>query len=716
MTTKHSPQAPDPNELHRKDATIKQAGDAISDFQGKEFRRKRSGEASPSKKMKHTPKTIQPISIDQQPPGGEFFRVTGKDGPPLNAAAKSQPQAEHKIGASIHDIAHDISKGKHVTELNESYEFITNSMADLISLVSPDYRYQAVNDSWCNAFVQSREKVLGRTISDQWGEAAFVESIKPLMDRCLAGETITYEMWLDLGVYGRRYCSISLYPYVSDQGPTNYAVVVTRDITDHKNAEDDLVRSRQEAETANLAKSIFLANMSHEIRTPMNAILGFSQLMQRDASLTGKQRKQLDAINRSGEHLLELVNDILEMSKIEAGRITLNSAVFDLHAMLKDLEIMFRARADAKKLQLTVERIGEVPRYIVTDEGKLRQVLINLMGNAVKFTEGGGIVLRVRARQEDKLGLRLDVEVEDTGPGITEEEMGKLFHYFEQTESGRRTGGGSGLGLVISREFVRLMGGDIKVTSQPRKGSIFSFDIQIVAGEMGAVVMKPELRRVQRLRSDHIRHRVLIGDNEENNRAFLSEMLSGVGFETREVTNGQEAVQQFAAWHPDLILLDYRMPVMDGLEAIRQIRAGIGGEKVRIVCVTASTTDQNRHEIIAAGADDFLGKPLREGVLFEKIRTLLGVEYEYFDESPQAVSAADANAARTLTLGAVGTLPHELVRQMREATINADLDLLMKLIDSVEATDARAAQELRNMAEGFEYQTILDLLPRGGSA
>ncbi|HEV2232691.1 MAG TPA: ATP-binding protein [Terriglobia bacterium] len=698
MTTKQSPQTPDPNELQRK-----------------EFPGKRGGGPS-SEKMKRPGKTFQQSPLQGQPVGSEFFQVTDKDSPPLFLGTKGQPLSEHKKDASIQRIARDISKGKQVTELNESYEFITNSMADLISLVSADYRYQAVNDSWCKAFVQSREKVLGKTISDQWGEAAFVGSIKPLMDRCLAGETISYEMWLDLGVYGRRYCSISLYPYISDQGPTNYAVVVTRDITDHKNVEDDLVRSRQEAETANLAKSIFLANMSHEIRTPMNAILGFSQLMQRDPTLTGKQRKQLDAINRSGEHLLELVNDILEMSKIEAGRITLNSAVFDLHALLKDLEIMFRARADAKKLQLTVERIGEVPRYVVTDEGKLRQVLINLMGNAVKFTESGGIVLRVRSKQGDKPGLRLQAEVEDTGPGITESEMGKLFHYFEQTESGRRTGGGSGLGLVISREFVRLMGGDIRVTSQVRKGSIFSFDIPIVAGEVGSVVERPEMRRVQRLRPDHIRHRVLIGDNEENNRAFLSEMLSGVGFETREVANGQEAVQQFVAWHPDLILLDYRMPVMDGLEAIRQIRAVVGGEKVRIVCVTASTTDQNRHEIIAAGADDFLGKPLREGVLFEKIRTLLGVEYEYYDEIAQAVSAADASAAKRLTLESVESLPLDLVRQMREATINADLDLLMKLIDSVEKENPRAAQELRMMAEGFEYQTILDLLLRGGSA
>ena len=213
MTTKQSPQTPDPNELQRK-----------------EFPGKRGGGPS-SEKMKRPGKTFQQSPLQGQPVGSEFFQVTDKDSPPLFLGTKGQPLSEHKKDASIQRIARDISKGKQVTELNESYEFITNSMADLISLVSADYRYQAVNDSWCKAFVQSREKVLGKTISDQWGEAAFVESIKPLMDRCLAGETISYEMWLDLGVYGRRYCSISLYPYISDQGPTNYAVVVTRDIT-----------------------------------------------------------------------------------------------------------------------------------------------------------------------------------------------------------------------------------------------------------------------------------------------------------------------------------------------------------------------------------------------------------------------------------------------------------------------------------------------------
>lgn len=703
------------HDLNGNFTSVNLVGESVSGYAHDELVRMNINDIFAPEETEGSAEILRRARLGEQPPRGES-KILAKDGRPVLLEINRRLIFENGRPVGVQCVARDLSERKRTAALNEQYEFITNSMADLISLVGSDYCYEAVNEAWCDAFSETRDEVLGKSISDQWGQAPFEESIKPLMDRCLGGETISYEMWLNLGVHGLRYCNISFYPYMAEPGRPSHAVVVTRDITDRKNAEDELVRSRQEAETANLAKSIFLANMSHEIRTPMNAILGFSQLMQRDPTLTAKQRKQLDAINRSGEHLLELVNDILEMSKIEAGRITLNPAVFDLHALLKDLEIMFRARADSKKLQLAVERIGEVPRFVVTDEGKLRQVFVNLLGNAVKFTESGGIVLRVRTSHAEQTDLRLQAEVEDTGPGIPEEEMGKLFQYFEQTESGRMTGGGSGLGLAISREFVRLMGGDIRVQSQVRKGSIFSFDIQITTGEMTSVQVKAELRRVHKLRDGQMAHRILIGDNEENNRAFLSEMLTAVGFQTREATNGEEALQQFQQWHPDLILLDYRMPVMDGLEAIRRIRAQEGGDKVRIVCVTASTTDQNRREILAAGADDFLGKPLREAVLFEKIRTLLGVEYEYYDEASGAPGALKETVAKGLSSEAVAGLPKDLVDQLHEATINADFDLIMKLIDHVESIDSHVAQEMRNMADGFDYQGLLDLLPVRGTA
>ena len=267
-----------------------------------------------------------------------------------------------------------------------------------------------------------------------------------------------------------------------------------RDITERK-------RYEQSLQQANRAKSVFLANMSHEIRTPMNAILGFSQLMLRDQDLTSRQCQYLGTINRSGEHLLALINDVLEMSKIEAGRTTLNSSTFDLPLLLKDLEMMFRVRTDEKKLSFTVETIGDVPQYIETDINKLRQVFINVLGNAVKFTEQGGVGLRVSVDREGKTAgcPCLRVEVEDTGPGISPDEQIKLFRHFEQTKTGQQAGTGTGLGLAISREFVRLMGGDITVSSQVGKGSIFVINLPLKEGDAQAVQVKDKARHVLKL-------------------------------------------------------------------------------------------------------------------------------------------------------------------------------------------------------------------------
>src|SRR6186997_390901 len=262
-----------------------------------------------------------------------------------------------------------------------------------------------------------------------------------------------------------------------------------RDVTERK-------RYEQSLQQANRAKSVFLANMSHEIRTPMNAILGFSQLMLRDKDLTPQQCQYLGTINRSGEHLLALINDILEMSKIEAGRTTLNPSTFDLPALLNDLEMMFRVRTNEKKLSFSVELIGDVPQYIVTDINKLRQVFINVLGNAVKFTEQGGVGVRVRADRQGATGPLLQVEIEDTGPGISPDEQDKLFRHFEQTKTGQQAGTGTGLGLAISQEFVRLMGGAITLSSQVGKGSVFVIHLPLKEGDAQAVQTKDKTRQV----------------------------------------------------------------------------------------------------------------------------------------------------------------------------------------------------------------------------
>src|SRR3954468_12096176 len=475
-----------------------------------------------------------------------------------------------------------------------------------------------------------------------------------------------------------------------------------RDVTERK-------RYEQSLQQANRAKSVFLANMSHEIRTPMNAILGFSQLMLRDPDVTPRQCQYLGTINRSGEHLLALINDILEMSKIEAGRTTLNPSTFDLPVLLKDLEMMFRVRTDEKKLSFSVETIGEVPQFIVADINKLRQVFINVIGNAVKFTERGGIALRVRADREAATGPCLRVEVEDTGPGISPDDQEKLFRHFEQTKTGQQAGTGTGLGLAISREFVRLMGGDITLSSHVGSGSVFVVNLPLKEGEAQAVHTKDNPRHVLRLHPGQSACRVLIADDIEDNRQLLAQLLAPVGFEVRLATNGAEAVQEFEQWRPQLILMDFRMPVMDGREAIRRIRDTAGGAAPKIIVVTASAMDENRQELMAIGADDFISKPFREVELFQKIHAHVGVEYLYAEHP----TAAAQEEAAELTPASLAGWPEDLIDPMREAVIMADLDQLLARIQEVEVRDPRVAQGLRRLAEGFRYQQLLDLFGAG---
>jgi CheY-like chemotaxis protein len=360
-----------------------------------------------------------------------------------------------------------------------------------------------------------------------------------------------------------------------------------------------------------------------------------------------------------------------------------------------------------------VERIGEVPRFVVSDEGKLREVLINLLGNAVKFTKKGGIILRVRALHEETKELRLLAEVEDTGPGIAAEDMGRLFHDFEQTQAGREAGTGTGLGLAISRGFVRLMGGDITVSSQVGRGSLFGFNIALKEADPAAVVVKAESRCVTGLQPGQPQYRVLVADDKEDNRELLSQMLGPVGFQIRQVADGEEAVKEFEMWNPSLILMDLRMPVVDGYEAIRRIRASAGGKDARIIAVTASAFEDTRQEVIATGADDFVSKPFREMELIEKIGRLLGAKYIYAEEAVSV--AAEPEAFEALTPESLNGLPGELVRQIREATINADLDRMLELIQQAATHNALAADGMRNLAERFDYQKLLDLIPTGGT-
>ncbi|MCL1465209.1 hybrid sensor histidine kinase/response regulator [Argonema galeatum] len=397
-----------------------------------------------------------------------------------------------------------------------------------------------------------------------------------------------------------------------------------------------LQKAKSAADAANQAKSEFLANMSHELRTPLNAILGFAQLMNSAGSLTLEQEQNLGIISRSGEHLLRLINQVLELSKIEAGRITLNEENFDLYCLLEDLEDMFRLKAEDKDLQLIFERSPTVPQYLRTDEVKLRQVLINLLNNAIKFTDFGGVSLKVKSKKADF--FLFTFEVEDTGPGIAPEELNNLFKAFVQTKTGKTSHQGTGLGLAISRQFVKLMKGEITVSSEVGKGTIFKFDIAIAQVDATDIKSKQSPRRVIALEPNQPSYRILIVDDRWENRHLLYKMLQPLGFDLQEASNGLEAIEIWSSWRPHLIWMDMRMPVMDGYEATKHIKTHTKGQATAIIALTASVFEEEKAVVLSAGCDDFLRKPFREADIFEVMHKHLGVHYIY-DEPTDSVAS-----------------------------------------------------------------------------
>lgn len=487
---------------------------------------------------------------------------------------------------------------------------------------------------------------------------------------------------------------------------------LSKEISKRKQTEKDLKQAKDTAEAANQAKSLFLASMSHELRTPLNAILGFSKILGQEKNVTPDQQEMSAIIRRSGKHLLSMLNDILDLSKIEAERIELQEQAFDFVTMVKEVSVMIQSRAKEKGLSVAIEAESTSLPYVKADLGKLRQILINLLSNAVKFTDEGGVTIRcdIEPIPEEPKRCNMMIQIEDTGPGIIPTRQAQIFEPFVQDidESMRK---GTGLGLTISKKFAGFMGGTIELESEVGKGSLFRVRLPAEIAEAADVRTSVDDKpKVIGLAPRQKTWRILIADDKRENFLLLKTVLEEVGILVLEAENGKEAVASFKKDSPDFIWMDMRMPVMDGYEAVRQIRQLSGGNTIPIVAITASAFREQRHEVLSAGCDDMVVKPFQEHEIFEAMARFLDIEYVY----EQPGDAAPPIDATELTTAMLHELPPKLLQELDKTTLVANRDEILNVIERIREHAPDAAESLQVLVQNFEIERIRELLAELG--
>jgi len=458
-----------------------------------------------------------------------------------------------------------------------------------------------------------------------------------------------------------------------------------------------LEKAKTLAESANHAKSVFLANMSHELRTPMNAILGFAQLLERDNRIPEDQQSNITTIYRSGQHLLSLINDVLEISRIEAGGPQIAQSPFDLSGLLVDVEEMVRVRAVDKGLVFTVKHPVNLISPVMGDEKHLRQVLLNLLSNAVKYTEQGKIQFIISYQSNQ----RIRFEVSDTGSGISTEDQQHIFQAFYQTNSSITKGEGTGLGLSISQEFVLLMGGELEVESVLGQGSCFSFSLSLPATDIEPC-FNTEARVIGLLPGQTL-PRILVAEDHLDNQQVIQQLLEQIGCDVCIAVNGREAVELFQSWQPDMILMDIRMPEMDGYQATRSIRELPGGDKLPIVALTASVFEQDREQVLASGCDDLLRKPIETEGLFEIIGQMLGLKFEYAVESDEETTES-LKIVKTLD-----ALPAERRKELAAVAVALEVEATQAMVEQLRTDYPAEASLISNLIKDYRFDKLISL-------
>ncbi|MEI6682560.1 MAG: PAS domain-containing protein [Bacteroidota bacterium] len=545
---------------------------------------------------------------------------------------------------------------------------------------------------------------------------AWLESIHPDdVDRCnsenemaIRGEkefdTEFRICWPDGSVHNIRALA-AVQP--DDTGRAVHMIGTNWDITEQKKKEEILLKAKLESEMANQSKSLFLANMSHEIRTPLNAIIGFSQLMSHDKVLTDSRKEYANSIIRAGEHLLSMLNDVLELSKMEAGRLELNQTNVDLYGLLADIQMIFEKLAQSKHLRFVFEIADDLPRNVFMDGNKLRRILVNLIGNAVKFTDQGGVAVRINSEHAGGDIENLVVVVQDSGPGISANELPKIFHVFEQTTTGIRHGSGTGLGLALSRELALLMGGDITLASNPEVGSEFTVHVKMVKTAAGFGGDRA-LKKVVRIAECHGPVRILIVDDQQDNLYMVSELLKIAGFETIEAVSGPDAIAKFAAQPIHLVLMDLKMPGMDGYETTKRLSSLMQDHHIPVVAITATPMQEAPEVISEMGFDGVISKPFHKRDLFGMIGKLLDISYVY-EEQPTSDALENKSCSEVMAED-MEQLSDELISRMQHALSVADLDNLYELIKEIEITKPDLARKLMSHIINYDYNYLQKVL------
>ncbi|MCK5878117.1 MAG: response regulator, partial [Candidatus Marithrix sp.] len=494
------------------------------------------------------------------------------------------------------------------------------------------------------------------------------------------------------------WADVSMTVIRNNDGSFKSVIGVIVDITERKKAEDNLRAAKEVAEAANQAKSTFLANMSHELRTPLNAILGYTQIFNRDNSLSDKHKDGIQIIERSGNYLLTLINDILDLSKIEAGKIELYPNDFNFNQFIQSITEIFQIQAKQKGILFIYQPISQLPNWVYADEKRLRQIVINLLGNAIKFTQQGQVILRVIYENSN-----IQFQIEDTGIGISTNDLGRIFSPFQQAGNPNYQTAGTGLGLSITQKLVEIMSGKLEVKSTLNKGSIFS--TQLYLPEISG--LDPTTAFISRIVTGYVaansyQFKILVIDDKAENCSLVADLLNPLGFIVLEAADGQQGLEKVHEYHPDIIILDLMMPIMDGFKFVQELRQDF--KEMIVIAASASVFEHHRDSSIKAGCNAFLPKPINADDLLNYLQTYLELEWVYTESVAEKSLSIEEDFTNT-------KLPTEIANNLLDLAMMGDINGILEQAEQLKQMNLNSlAKKIIQLANNFDDEEICNLV------